>query len=132
MKEKARAGDPIPVQYIPRKPDPNGLLLYLLTTYVKSNGHHQKLPFELDFFPHLTVGDAELTELVASSVERLDFPLNDLHYIGDSAFYSASNMEKFIQSDCLVTIACPSSRATDVFDLLTHNLPHNYSRAARI
>lgn len=132
VKDKARAaGDPIPVQYIPRKPDPNGLLLYLLATYVKSNGQHQKLPYVLDFFPHLTVGDAGLSELVAASVDRLDFPLNDLHYIGDSAFYSAAIMEKLIQSDCLATIACPSSRAPEVFDLLTHNLPNNYSRSAR-
>ena len=133
VKEKAReAGDPIPVQYIPRKPDPNGLLLYLLSTYVDSNGHQEKLPFVLDFFPHLSVGDAELSELVASSVDRLEFPTAGIHYVADSAFFSAANLEKLQESEFLATIACPSSRGTDVFDLLTFNLPGGYSRTARI
>ena len=63
---KARAenrGEPIPVTFIQRKPHPNGLLEYLLVTYVQHPARiNSVLPYVLDIQPHLQVGDASPSE----------------------------------------------------------------------
>ena len=63
---KARAenrGEPIPVTFIQRKPHPNGLLEYLLVTYVQHPARiNSVLPYVLDIQPHFQVGDASPSE----------------------------------------------------------------------
>ena len=51
-------GEPIPVVYIKRKPHPNGLEVFLLSSYINhptEEGH--KYPYIVDCLPHLQVGD---------------------------------------------------------------------------
>ncbi len=64
-------GEPIPVTYIPRKPHPNGLLDYLLVTYVS---HPTKiksvLPFILDIKPHLCEGDMAAQNAIRHFMKR--------------------------------------------------------------
>ena len=48
-------GDIIPVQFIPRKPHKNGLLIYHACTYVNHPTKSNKiLPFIVDAMPHLS------------------------------------------------------------------------------
>ena len=58
-KDKAeREVEPIPVQYIPRKPRPNGLVIYLLVSFIRNPSNPTGvLPFILDFEPHLSFSD---------------------------------------------------------------------------
>jgi hypothetical protein len=56
MKKREQEGEPIPKVYIPRKPHPNGLLAYILATYVKnpnSNEEDKKLPLIIDLLPRV-------------------------------------------------------------------------------
>jgi hypothetical protein len=75
-KERAeRRGAPIPVQYMPRKPHPNGLLLYMICTWIMnpaevSTNRLPKLPFILDFHPHLTVGDSAPHDVLLDFLEE--------------------------------------------------------------
>ena len=46
-------GETIPVVFIPRKPHPNGLLLYLCATFINHPYENTKLPYILDILPHL-------------------------------------------------------------------------------
>jgi hypothetical protein len=56
--EAERANEPIPVTYIPRKPHPNGLLAYILSSYLPHPIKlDRKLPFIIDYLPHLRVND---------------------------------------------------------------------------
>jgi len=52
------SGEPIPVTFIERKPHPNGLLAYLLSSYVvHPRDSSKKLPFIVDYLPYLQVDD---------------------------------------------------------------------------
>ncbi len=46
-------GEPIPVMFIPRKPHPNGLLVYLAATPVQLGD--RRVPFITDVMPHVRV-----------------------------------------------------------------------------
>jgi len=58
-----KEGEPIPVKFIPRKPHPNGLLEYILASYIthpcRSNSI---LPIILDIVPHVKMCDYSPTE----------------------------------------------------------------------
>ena len=71
-KQKAEQnGEPIPVVYILRKPHPNGLLEYLLVTYVNHpKKRNKKLPYILDIIPHVKAGDSSPTEAVKEFMKR--------------------------------------------------------------
>jgi hypothetical protein len=43
-------GEPIPVVYIPRKPRPNGLLVYTAATYVAHPLHQNKVCSQLQVY----------------------------------------------------------------------------------
>ena len=56
-------GEPIPVVFIKRKPHPNGLELFLFSSFINHphdhplNGSIRKMPYIVDCLPHLQVGD---------------------------------------------------------------------------
>lgn len=60
-----KIGDPIPTQYIPRKPHKNGLLIYHACTYIKHpNDSNKVLPFIIDAMPHIIPNDANPHEFI--------------------------------------------------------------------
>jgi hypothetical protein len=64
-------GEPIPVVYIPRKPHPNGLEAFLLAGYVPHPARENAvLPFIIDIYPHLTVGDCPPQDVVRTFMQR--------------------------------------------------------------
>jgi hypothetical protein len=94
---KAKAdqvGVPISVIYMPRKPHPNGLFLYLLATYVKCPiDQSRKLPVILDYEAHLRVGDTSPQEVVLKFLRRWKLA-SQPHVIADDAFGSTTVMEE--------------------------------------
>ena len=66
-KEAEDRFDPIPVVYMPRKPNPNGLLAYGLAT----KSAKTRLPFIVDFEPYLApceeLGSREALKRIVSS-----------------------------------------------------------------
>lgn len=68
-------GVPIPVQHIPRKPHPNGLLVYLMCSWIANPGaadtsYLNKLPYVLGFHPHLKVADAAPHTVILDFLEE--------------------------------------------------------------
>lgn len=53
----ADAGKPVPLAFIPRKPHPNGLLIYVASCLVNHAFSAKGLPYILDMLPHLAAGD---------------------------------------------------------------------------
>jgi hypothetical protein len=89
-----QAGEPISVIYMPRKPHPNGLLLYLLATYVKYPiDQSRKLPVILDYEAHLRVGDTSPQEVVLKFLRRWKLA-SQPHVIADATFGSTTVMEE--------------------------------------
>lgn len=72
IKSKAdEDGEPIPVVYIPRKPHPNGLLEYILATYIDNPIRTDSvLPYVVDIIPHLQVGDVSPVSSVIDFLSR--------------------------------------------------------------
>ena len=66
-----KAGEPIPVVYIQRKPHPNGLLAYILSSFVPHPKDPSKnLPFIVDYIPHLRVDDVHAGNAVQKVIQR--------------------------------------------------------------
>ncbi len=69
--EAEQKGEPIPVTFIQRKPHPNGLLAYILATFLSHpKNPASKLPFIVDYFPHLKVDDIHTGNLLEKIIER--------------------------------------------------------------
>jgi hypothetical protein len=65
--------EPIPVVFIPRKPHPNGLLVYLLASFINHPVRpDSKVPFILDILPHLKVGDAAPVDAFCKFIDRFE------------------------------------------------------------
>ena len=65
-----QSGEGIPVVYIPRKPHPNGLLLYLSCSWISHPIYDSKLPFIIDLIPYLKFNDINPTKVVEIVIER--------------------------------------------------------------
>jgi len=131
IKEEAEArGEPIPVVFIPRKPHPNGLENFLLTTNVFNPLNPSKsLYFTLSIFPHLHSHD------VAS--EALKFLINSWpsshalpHVIGDAAFGTLENINLITQKNGLVTFSITPNFMDWFWDVLSYSVPPSHWRAA--
>jgi hypothetical protein len=61
----------IPIVYIPRKPHPNGFLLYLIVSFIH-HPHKQNsvIPVIIDIIPHLQVGDVCASKAVQDTMNR--------------------------------------------------------------
>jgi hypothetical protein len=56
---------------IPRKPHPNGLLLYMCASYqIHPTKPHKKIPFIVDILPHIQVGDSAPILAVQQIIKR--------------------------------------------------------------
>lgn len=131
-KAKANAqGEPIPVQYIPRKPNPNGLLVYLLSTYVANPLYDSSnLPFILDFEPHLTTGDSNPNEMVALFLNRWnreDRP----SIIGDAAFGSLESLQFISNWGSTGTFSINVTHQAYLWAVLRSDLPPDHWRYAQ-
>jgi hypothetical protein len=129
-KQKAlRNGDYIPVTFIPRKPHPNGLLAYLLASFiVHPLEPTRRLPFILDLLPHLRVGD--VTSGNAFRLFRSRWFLESKpHFISDSAFGSFDEMFQVHEWGALWTTSMPSTSTPFLWNALSYNCGPNTWKA---
>lgn len=63
--------EPIPMVYIPRKPHPNGLLIYQLATFVQhATKENKKMPFIINMLSHLKMNDTNPTHAFKEFIDR--------------------------------------------------------------
>jgi hypothetical protein len=140
-----KAGHSIPVVYIPRKPHPNGLLIYvvcLLTltecqlnlyqvaTMVESPvEENATLPYILDLLPHLQVSDISPVESLKLGLERWG-TISKPHIVADAAFGSVEMLAHITGWGGTATFSCASGSSSWLWELLSHNLPALHWRAA--
>jgi hypothetical protein len=126
------AGQPIPVQNIPRKPHPNGLLVYQATTWIENlakDAKNGKLPFILDFHPHLQVADAAPHSVIIQFLKNWKLVCKP-HVVADSAFGSFDVMKQIVELGFSATLSMPATASDWLWDVLSHNLPSDHWRAA--
>lgn len=138
-KAKAQTnGEPIPVVYIPRKPHPNGFLVYLLATFlqhpIKTN---RVIPYILDFIPHVQVGDIAPSKAFCSFLDRFVFKIYfKIFYrwklpskptiIADAAF-GTDEVKKKVQSwNGTATLSYAFDSPIWLWNTLKHNVPPNH------
>jgi hypothetical protein len=93
VKKKAEEREePIPVQFIPRKPHPNCLLLYALSCLVKHSFKEKGIPFILDILPHLKAGDTAAHDTLFQFQNRWTLNTRPV-FVGDAAFVSFDFIE---------------------------------------
>ena len=131
VKKKADdAGEPIPVVFIPRKPHPNGLLLYQAVTIVPNpKDASRTLPYILDIFPHVQQGDSAPTDAFLTFLDRwigIDRP----HIIADAAFGSFSTLEHVTKWGGSATFSFTSTNTPWLWELLSFGVPPAHWRAA--
>lgn len=120
-------GEPIPVVHIPRKPHPNGFLIYLIATFVRDPGQEQKhLPYILDLKPYLRQGEAGAIDALYHFLERWPEKFEKPHIISDSAFCSLEVLEVIHEWGGHATMACASDSSAWIWQILSYNLPPNH------
>jgi hypothetical protein len=131
VKDEADAtGEPIPVMYVPRKPHPNGLEVFLVTTPVEhETSSSEHLPYIIDILPHLQKGDNAPTDIVQKFMKHWTTEPKP-HILGDSAFGSFSLLEEIIDWGAGGTFAMQGKFAPYLWEVLSANLPPNTWRAA--
>jgi hypothetical protein len=87
-------GEPIPVVYIPRKPHPNGLEIFLVTTPIEDpTSQKEKLPYIVDIVPYLRNGDNVPSDIIRTFMKHWGRERKP-HIIGDSLFSSFDLMKE--------------------------------------
>ncbi len=105
-------------RYIPRKPHPNGLLVYALAGYFRVGA--DDLPYVLDIEPYtlknlVTAQDAMMTLFRRL---RLKLPNFQPHLIVDSAFGSFDHMKEIVAEGGGATMSMPSQTKPWLWELL--------------
>lgn len=123
--------EPIPVQYIPRKPHPNGLLVYLLASHVVNPlyDNDSVLPFVVDFEPHLTSGDCGPQKALKACLERWNLQEKP-SIIGDAAFGSEEMVEYIRKWGATSTFSININQKPFLWSVLQSNLPPDHWKYA--
>lgn len=115
-------GSDCPVKrYIPRKPHPNGLLVYGLAGYFIM-GQHQ-LPYTLDFEPYVLDNRVGAQEAMMVLYSRIlgRFPHLKPHLVVDSAFGSFEKLSDIVNSGGNATMSMPANVESWVWETLDFN-----------
>jgi hypothetical protein len=131
-RDAAQHGEPIPVIHIPRKPHKNGLLDYLLVTYISHPTKSNKvLPFVLDHEPYLRVGGAAPQQAMYNLLDRWPAQLNKPHIIGDAAFGSLETLKIIEQKGFYATLSVPNNQPAWLWNALEYAVPADHWRYVR-
>jgi hypothetical protein len=124
-------GEPIPVVYIPRKPHPNGLEIFLVTTPVEDpTSQKEKLPYIIDIVPHLRNGDNVPSDIIRSFMKHWTREPKP-HIIGDSLFGSFDLMKEINKWGSGGTFSMQGKFGSYLWEVLSANLPPNTWRTAQ-
>lgn len=139
-----RDGEPVPAVFIPRKPHPNGLLIYVATSYIISPvSTNTKIPYMVDFCPHFQVRDINATLAIQKFIERYVYNkvninilyfshhlINKPHIIADSAFGTTENITTIKNWGGKFTLSIKSDTFPWLWNVLAHGLMPNHWRSA--
>lgn len=126
VKERETArGTKIPVVYVPRKPHPVGLEMYIAATYIEDSTTRHGLPWAIGIYPHLVDGDQG--DAFRSLVHAC--PYRQVHWIADAWFTSESNMAAVVPPSTY-TFTINSNYMPSLWKALQIGLPVNTWRAA--
>lgn len=105
-------------RYIPRKPHPNGLLVYCLAGYFRVGA--DDLPYVLDFEPFTLVSQVGAQDAMMALFRRLRLKLPQIkpHLVVDSAFGSFDRLEEIIAEGGGATMSMPSQTKGWLWELL--------------
>lgn len=120
-KEKCR----IPLVYIPRKPNPNGLMAYHLVSQSDSTN----LPFAVDFTIHRSFPQLGAIEAARTMVSRWTYP-TQMELVGDSAFGSFSFLSELVRMGHHGTFSMPASTKKHLWKLLARGTQDSHWNAA--
>ena len=124
--------DEIPLVYIPRKPHPNGLLIYLSSTGVMVPGKKNKVPFILNLFPNLNIGfgmtpSSSVLKLLLDFPENLKKPI----IVCDVAFGSINLGSKILDWGGDFHFSMSSNHEKNIWSVLSHKLLIDKSRVCK-
>lgn len=110
--------DPIPVVYIPRKPNPNGLLSYSLVCKSTTT----KKPFTIDLIPFYKLPKLSPRECCMKMIERWPYQVKPHVVVMDSAFSSVNFMTHLLSKGVVSTGSIRTSELPGVWKLLERDL----------
>jgi hypothetical protein len=87
------------------------------------------LPYILDMFPHLQVGDSSPLENLQLALSRWG-NLSKPHIVADAAFGSIDMLTKISEWGGTATFSCSSNNVAWLWELLSYNLPIAHWRGA--
>jgi hypothetical protein len=119
-------------RYIPRKPHPNGLLVYGLSGYFHIEG--SELPYCLDFEPYLLDNQVGAQGAMMNLLTRLKARKPNFvpHLVVDSAFGSLEKLREINALGAHATMSMPSNTLGNVWELLDFNCGIDEGRMAHI
>lgn len=117
-------------RYLPRKPNPNGFLVYGLSGFFNVN--HQRLPFVLDMEPIVMGNEIAAQEAMMRLFTRLRTrsPLLRPHLVVDSAFGSFDKLAQIVESGGDATMSMSSLTKPWLWELLNWRCGLDQGRAA--
>jgi len=129
-KKAEQALEPIPTVYIPRKPHPNGLELFLATTSMPHPlSSEKKMAYILDILPVCRVGDSAPLAAFRKFVDRWAFA-NQPHWVADAAFGSFDMMDYIEQKGGLATLSMACDNPAFLWNALSFSTPPNTWRCS--
>jgi len=120
------------LRFIPRKPHPNGFLVYCLCGIINLGG--RPLPVAFDFEPYITgnrisAQDAMITFFLRSKSRWTGHPI---HFVVDSAFGSFDRMDQIVEFGGDATMSMSSTVYPWLWELLDYRCGINQGRVAYI
>ena len=136
-------GTVIPVVFIPRKPHPNGFVIYIVAAFIINPLYSSKkresnpswadagkdkmfrnsfLPIIVDFMPHLVVGDISPFEAMRKLMKNWSFEGMKPHIVTDSVFGSFPLMEEVVANGFTWKTALGTDSAIELGQVLSYNL----------
>ena len=125
-KQADQLGEPIPVEFLPMRPHPNGLETFLAVTPVDHPGKPRRgLPYILDIHPHLRVRDCSSQQIVRLFMQRW-LGESKPHWVGDAAFGSTEVLAEIEEEWREIgTFSISNSISNQyLWEVLSSNIPH--------
>lgn len=128
VRERRLLTDYIPAVYIPRNPHPNGLEVYIATTYVSSSSSpDKKSPWIIDLFPHLQQDDGP-----SAAFQHFFSRQNNkrIHWVADAAFGNEAIIDYIEEHGGVYTFSFASNRRSELWSALSADLGTGMWRCA--
>lgn len=111
--------------FIPRKIVKNGMMVWSMATYVAHPASNtSKLPYFVEFIPHLKLNDGGGATAVIKMLQRWRFTTMP-HIVADSGFGSIPLLKQISDFGAVGTLSIPINEIDKLNYILSYNLPLN-------